>query len=131
MGGASGGWSEEELQQFGAAVELRLATVRRDGSLRKAFRVWVVRADDHVFVRAVGGPESPWFRGARSRHEGRVSVPGLDVEVGLVEWDGTADEVEAIDAAYRAKYGIYASLVGSTVTDLARAATLELVPHPR
>jgi hypothetical protein len=58
-------------------------------------------------------------------------VPGLDVEVGLVEWDGTADEVEAIDAAYRAKYGIYASLVGSTVTDLARAATLELVPHPR
>ena len=129
MGGVGGGWSEEELQRFGDAVELRLATVRRDGSLRKAFRVWVVRTGDQVFVRAVGGRESPWFHGARSRHEGRVSVPGLTADVGLVEWDGSADEVEAIDAAYRAKYGRYASLVGSTVTDLARSATLELVPR--
>jgi hypothetical protein len=129
VSGVGGGWSADELRQLGDAVELQLATVRRDGSQRKAFRVWVVRAGDQVFVRAVGGRESPWFRGARSRHEGHVSVPGLTADVGLLEWDGSADEVEAVDEAYRQKYGKYASLVGSTVTDLARTATLEVVPR--
>ena len=129
MSGVGVGWSTDELQRLGEAVELQLATVRRDGSVRKAFRVWVVRAGDQVFVRAVGGRESPWFRGARSRHEGRISVPGLTTDVGLVEWDGSADGVEAVDEAYRQKYGKYASLVGSTVTDLARTATLEVVPR--
>lgn len=125
----SGGWSADELQRFRDAAELQLATVRRDGSLRKAFRVWVVRVGDQVFVRAVGGRESPWFRGALSRHEGHVSLPGLSADVALVEWNGAASEVEAIDAAYREKYGRYAGLVGSTVTEVARTATLELVPR--
>ena len=129
MSGVGGGWSTSELQHLGDAVELQLATLRRDGSLRKAFRVWAVRVGDRVFVRAVRGRESPWFRAARSTHEGRVSAPGVTADVGLVEWDGTAEEVEAVDQAYCEKYGRYASLVGSTVTDLARTATLEVVPR--
>ena len=52
--------------------------------------------------------------------------PGRDAIVAV----GKA-ALEAIDAAYRAKYRRYAaSIVDSTVTTAARSATLKLVPHP-
>jgi hypothetical protein len=70
---------------------------------------------------------SSWFRGTQTRHEARIRAGGVEKDVRLVETDALGDE---IDAAYRAKYQRYAeSIVGSTVTSQARAATLELVPR--
>ena len=120
-------WTSDELSKIGAAEELELAAVRRDGSLRKPVTIWVVRHEDDLYVRSVNGRESSWFRGAQARHEAHVEAGGADKDVLLVETDDVNDE---LDAAYRAKYRRYAeSIVGSIVTPQARAATLKLVPR--
>jgi len=119
-------WTSDELERIGAAEELELASVRRDGTLRDAVTMWVVRHGDDLYVRSVNGRGSSWFRGAQTRHEARVRAGGVDRDVGLVETDDAQAE---LDAAYRTKYRRYAgSIVDSIVSPEARAATLRLVP---
>jgi len=120
-------WTTDELDRIGRAEELEIASVRRDGTLRKPVTIWVVRHADDLYVRSVNGRTSSWFRGAQARHQAHVEAGGVDRNVLLVETDDLNDE---IDAAYRAKYHRYAeSIVGSIVTPNARAATLKLVPR--
>jgi hypothetical protein len=120
-------WTSEELDAIGAAEELQLSSVRRDGTLRNPVTMWVVRHGDRLYVRSVYGRGSSWFRGAQTRHEAHIRAGGVEKDVRLVETNDLGDE---IDAAYRAKYQRYAeSIVGSTVSSQARAATLELVPR--
>ena len=120
-------WTNDELDRIAEAEELEIASVRRDGTLRKPVTIWVVRHGDDIYVRSVNGRTSSWFRGAQVRHEAHIEAGGVDKDVRLVETDDVTDE---IDAAYRSKYRRYAeSIVGSVVSPEARAATLKLVPR--
>ena len=120
-------WTSNELSRVGAAEELQIASVRRDGTLRNPVTIWVVRHGDDIYVRSVNGRTSSWFRGAEDRHEAQIRAGGVDKDVLLVETDDINDE---IDAAYRTKYQRYAaSIIGSIVSPQARAATLRLVPR--
>jgi hypothetical protein len=49
-------WTADDLERFGEAEEVRIAGMRRDGSLRKPVIVWVVRVDDELYTRSVNGP---------------------------------------------------------------------------
>jgi hypothetical protein len=120
-------WTNDELQKIGAAEELDLASVRRDGALRRPVTMWVVRDGDDLYVRSVNGRGSSWFRGAQTRHEAHISAGGVDKDVDLVETDEAGDHV---DAAYNAKYRRrYPTIVPSIVAPQARAATLKLTPR--
>jgi hypothetical protein len=117
----------DELDRIGEAEELEIASVRRDGTLRRPVTIWVVRHGDDLYVRSVNGHTSSWFRGAQVRHEAHIEAGGVDKDVLLVE---TGDMNDEIDAAYRARYHRYAeSIVGSIVTPEARAAALKLAPR--
>lgn len=94
-------WTGRELDAIGHAEELTIQTVRRDGALRDPLIVWGVRVGNDLYVRAVRGRTSPWFRGMASRHEGRVLVGGVERDITFVE---TAEQADEIDAAYRDKY---------------------------
>lgn len=121
-------WTSDELGRIEAADELQIASVRRDGRLRNPVTIWVVRLGDDVYVRSVHGRTSSWFRGTQDRHQARIRAGGVEKDVLL---EGTDDRNDEIDAAYRTKYRRYAeSIVGTTVTPEARAATLKLVPRP-
>jgi hypothetical protein len=121
-------WTSGELEKIAAADELQLASARRDGTLRKPVTIWVVRHGDDLYVRSVSGRTSGWFRGVEGRHEGRISDGGVDKDVVFVDAEDDVDD--AIDAAYRTKYGAYpAAYVDPTVTSEARAATIRLVPR--
>jgi hypothetical protein len=121
------GWTTDELDRIGSAEELELASARRDGSLRKPVTIWVVRVGDELYVRAVYGRTSTWFRGVQDRHEGRIHAGGVDKDVRFAGVDD-AEINDEIDAAYRAKYGRYpARVVDPMVTAEVRATTLELV----
>jgi hypothetical protein len=119
-------WTRDELTRIGDAEELQLASHRRDGTLRRPVTMWVVRHGDDLHVRSVNGRTSSWFRGAQVRHEGHIRAGGVDKDVLLVESD---DMNDAVDAAYRAKYRRYASIVPRIVSAQAQAATLKLVPR--
>ena len=118
-------WTSDELDQIGAADELDLASMRRDGKLRRPVTMWVVRDGDQLYVRSVNGRESSWFRGAQSCHKARIHAGGVEKDVELVEND---NEDDAVDVAYEAKYGRrFPTIVPSIVATRARAATLKLV----
>ena len=121
------GWTNDEVDRVGAAEELDLASVRRDGTLRRPVTMWVVRDGDDLYVRSVKGRGSSWFRGAQNRHEAHIQAGGVEKDVTLVETDDVDDE---LDTAYHTKYGRrYPSIVPSIVAPEARAATLKLVPR--
>jgi hypothetical protein len=120
-------WTSDELSRIEAAEELGLASVRRDGTLRKPVTMWVVRHGDDLYVRSVNGRESSWYRRAQGQHEAHIQAGGVDKDVSLVETDAINDE---LDDEYRAKYRRYAdNIVGSIVSPQARDATLKLEPH--
>ena len=121
-------WTSDELRKIGAAEELRIASVRRDGSLRNPVTIWVVSYGDDLYVRSVNGRTGAWFRGTHVRHEGRIWAGGAEKDVTFVDADpGINDQ---IDAAYRTKYRRYAaSIVRSIVSREARSATIKLVPR--
>src|SRR5688500_2737766 len=122
-------WTSDELTKIGNAEELKIASMRRDGSLRKPVTIWVVRQGDHLFVRSVKGPTGPWFRGTQSRRQGHIRAGGVDKGVSFVFIDATDEVNGQIDAAYRAKYRRYPeSVVNSVLTPTARSSTIQLVP---
>ena len=121
-------WMSEELNKIGRAEELRIASFRRDGTLRKPVIIWVVRIGDDIYVRCVNGRKGAWFRGLLSRHEGRIWAGGVEKDVTLVE-EPDPDVNDQIDAAYLTKYRRYPQYVSPMVTPDVRAATIKLVPH--
>ena len=121
-------WTRDELNKIGTAEELEIASLGREGTLRKPTTIWVVRVGDDLYVRSVYGRGSNWFRGTLTRHQGHIHAGGVDKDVTFVE-ETDADVNEQIDNAYRTKYRRYAaSIINTTLTPEARAATLKLVP---
>ena len=121
-------WTSDQLDKFGKAEEVHIASVGRDGTLRKPVTVWVVRHGDDLYVRSVMGRSGHWFRGTQERHEGRIRAGGVQQDVTFVDADHDIDD--EVDAAYRAKYRRYAgSILNSVLTPEARAATIKLVPR--
>ena len=122
-------WTSEELSKIGNAEELQIATLRRDGTLRKRVIIWVVRLDDDLYVRCVNGREGAWFRGVLTQHAGRIWAGGVEKDVSFVEEKDP--EINAkIDEAYLSKYRRYPQYVAPMVTPKVRAATIKLVPRP-
>ena len=118
-------WTTQELGQLGETLELRVATARRDGSMRASVIVWMVRVGDEVYTRSVSGPDAAWFRGyvtkamfKRAPSSRRHLCPSAAM---------TASR--RIDAAYRAKYHQYRSPVEYITSSLARSTTLKLIPR--
>ena len=120
-------WTNEELDKIGIAEELRIATLRRDGTRRKPVIIWVVRVDDDLYVRCVNGREGAWFRGVLTRHEGRIRAGRVEKNVKFVE-ETNPDINTKIDEAYLTKYQRYPQWVTPMVTPDVRAATIKLVP---
>jgi hypothetical protein len=111
--------------------EVVIATWRSGGTLRAARIVWIVRHGNAVYVRSVNGTTAAWYRGVQTCHEGELSAGRLQRGVVFVE-SGTHAEGsglgDALDAAYRGKYGRSSSAVARITADVARATTLRVDP---
>src|SRR5436190_3149380 len=121
-------WTSDELTKIGAAEELKIAPVRRDGTLRNPVTIWVVRHGDDLYVRSWRGRSGAWYRAVQVRREGHISAGGVEKYVTFVEEidPGINDQ---IDDVYRTKYRRYASYVRPMISSEARATTLKLVPR--
>ena len=121
-------WTDDELNKIGTEEELRIASLRRDGTLRKPVIIWVVRLGDDLYVRCVNGRDGAGFRGVQTRYEGRIWAGGVEKDVTIVE-EGNPDINNKIDEAYLTKYRQYPQYVAPMVTPDVQAATIKLVPR--
>ena len=119
--------TNDELEKIAAAEELRIAPVRRDGTLRNPVTIWVVRLGDDLYVRSWRGRDGSWYRAAQSRREGHISTGGVEKDVTFVE-ETDPDINDELDSVYREKYRRYASYVTPMISPEARSTTLRLVP---
>lgn len=106
-------WTDEELSRIGVAQELQLASARPDGTMRPYVTMWVVRADDDLYVRSAYGPNNPWFRRARASGAGRIRAGGLERDVVFAK--PAAGVHAAIDASYHSKYDRHRPRIVGTV----------------
>jgi hypothetical protein len=70
-------WTVDELDHIGDADELHIAPRRKDGTLRPAVPIWVVRVGDELHVRSWLSDGGRWYRAARASGEGQVSAGGM------------------------------------------------------
>jgi hypothetical protein len=116
-------WTNDELTKVNAAV----STKKDDGTLRHPVTIWVVRVGDDLYVRAIYGQTSKWFLHATQAGDGEINAGSVTKDVTFEP--AHADVLYDIDKAYQFKYSRYSdSIVGSTITPKAKAATLKLVP---
>ena len=120
-------WTSDELTKIGTADELRIASLRVDGTLRKPVIIWVVRHGDDLYVRSVNGPTAAWHRHSQERHAGRIWAGSIEKDVTFVEADQDIDD--ALDAVYQTKYRRSPSSVAHITSPMARSATLRIVPR--
>ncbi|MCT9083991.1 DUF2255 family protein [Streptomyces fulvoviolaceus] len=121
-------WTSQELDSIEHAEELEISSLRRSGELGSRRTIWVVRVGDGIYVRSVNGPGSDWYRGTRARQEGRIQAGGVGKDVTIIDADDAVDD--AVDAAYRAKYGHYAAYIIKAITSPeASSTTMRLEPR--
>ena len=105
---ASNGWRADELSTIDGSGEVDIATRRSDGTT------------------------AAWYRGVQTCHEGELSAGRLQRGVVFVEAGTRAGEGsgldDALDAAYRGKYGRSSSAVARITADVSRATTLRVDP---
>lgn len=104
--------------------ELLISSPRADGSATAWTPVWVVVADDAVYVRTWQRRTTGWYGRAVSAASARIQLNGDAADVRVIPSESAVPD--AVDAAYRAKYG--ESGAQSMVSAEARASTLRLVP---
>jgi hypothetical protein len=120
-------WTADELDRIGEADELLIAPRGRDGTVRRPVPIWVVRVGDAIYVRSWRGENGTWYRAAQTSGQGRISAGGVERDVIFVTADEEAND--AIDDAYRTKYGRYIGYIEPMIASQARATTLRLVPR--
>jgi len=127
-------WTAEELDHLRRAHELEIATPGRDGVLRPFVPIWLVVADDRLYVRTWYRRDTGWYGRALRSGDARIRVPGVEADVDVTEL-GTDDPAlrEQVDAAYLMAYGNHGTgSVAAMVADEAAATTLRLnPPRPR
>jgi hypothetical protein len=122
-------WTSDELNKIGKAEELQIASLRGDETMRNWTIIWMVRVDDEIYVRSVNGRSSAWFRGAQTRHKGRIRAGGVVKDVTFVE-ESDPEINDQINDAYRTKYSRYSeSIINHINGSDAQAATIKLVPQ--
>jgi hypothetical protein len=122
-------WTRDDLAKIDGAQELRIAPSRTDGTLRPYTTIWVVRVGDDIYVRSFRGHQGRWFQRAQRSRQGRIRAGGIERDV-TFEDEQDAHRHQAIDDAYRAKYGRYGdAYIRPMLGPDAVSTTFRLVPR--
>lgn len=118
-------WTATELDSIAASEELRIAGEQRDGTLYQWTPIWVVRVDQDLYIRSGGGPNGGWYRHATAG-PAQIRVNGREHTVAL-EHQTDQRLVQAVDDAYKAKYGA-SPFLSALLSNDARTTTTRVLP---
>lgn len=121
-------WTPQDLDRVGAAEDLQISARGTDGVLPPAVTVWGVRLGDEVYVRSAYGRANNWYKRALASGTGALRVPGIDCGVVFDAADPSVED--AVDDAYRAKYGRHGDTIeGDVVGEATHGLTLRVRPE--
>lgn len=120
--------NDGELNRGGRATELKIASERKDGTMRPYTTIWHAVVGNALYVRSAHGPENGWFRRAVQSGLGRVAAGGVERDVTFEPADPAIREDLA--AALHAKYDRYGpGPVGAITGDDVLQTTLRVTPR--
>ena len=101
--------------------------IRTSRNQRRPVTIWIVVADDAVFVRSVRGPQGKWYLAARADGEATLVIDQRELPV-RVTWATDPASVAAASQAILSKYATspYARVM---VSDEIVPTTLRLEPR--
>ncbi len=118
--------SAKEVDAIAKKDDFHIAPYRSDGkTLGTPTWIWVVRVDDHLFVRAYHGTSSSWYQAAISQKRGKIEGVGMQKLVRFEPVGGSIND--RIDEAYRTKYG-GSPYLQAMISDQVRSATIKILP---
>jgi hypothetical protein len=117
-------WTDAELDTLATTGELQIASRRHDGTLSPPVTIWAVRHDDDIYIRSVNGPSATWYRAALRRAAGRIWSGGVERDVQFLQ--PQSDIEDALDGAYRDKYGASSSATQRIIAPTARDTTIRI-----
>jgi hypothetical protein len=127
-------WSmatDDELNEFLRATNtVHIVTTTRDGRTIST-PIWAVDVDGVGYVRSAYGPDSKWYRRARTNPGAGFETP-VGVRAVELEPIDAADPLEGrVDDALREKYASEPASVAEMLTPLAHGTTLRVAPLGR
>ena len=119
-------WTDTELDALGSAGELEISSRRDDGTLSPPVTIWAVRHRKPRLRPVSQRARPPPGTARRSAARRRISSGGVERHVRFLGPEG--DVEDAIDSAYRDKYGASSSATQRITAPLARDTTIRLTP---
>ena len=118
-------WNADTLNIIDTKDDLRVSPLRTDGhTYGTPTRVWCVKLDDTLYVRAYSGTSSSWYQAALQHSDGRIRAAGQIFDVHYQPLDPAQND--RIDEAYRKKYSS-SSYLKPMISNRARAAGMKLI----
>lgn len=121
-------WSDEQMEQFSQADDLRISPFYSDGkTYGTPTWIWSVVVDKKLYVRAWNGQQSRWYRSAVQQKAGRMHLAGGNFEISFKPITDS-QLIKQIDQAYKIKYADSAYLAPMLQSG-PQSSTLNIVPR--
>ncbi|MGO1989729.1 DUF2255 family protein [Mammaliicoccus vitulinus] len=99
-------WSQEKLKKFKTADDMHVSPFYSDGeTLGTPTWIWSVVVEGALYVRAYNGQKSRWYQSAKSQKSGQIKLAGKTYNVMFEPISNTQKLNDAINKAYKDKYG--------------------------
>ena len=119
-------FAEDDLALLREAEEIDIETQAPGGPVRRT-TIWVVVADDEVFVRSVRGARGDWYRAAAANPAVGIHVDGRSLAATAIPATDPAS-IERVSEAFRAKYARQGASLASMLQPDTLPTTLRLEP---
>ncbi|MCE2564808.1 DUF2255 family protein [Komagataeibacter sp. FNDCF1] len=120
-------WNRADLEIIDQEDGIRIAPFREDGRTPGTpTYIWAVRVGDALYVRPYSGARSSWYRAAIKQGAGEIVLNGRVFGVRFEAADPAV--LDAVDAAYRAKYHA-SQYLPPMIAGGPRNATVKVLPR--
>jgi hypothetical protein len=121
-------FDRDTLAAFDTTAEIDIETSRGEGAPVHKTTIWIVVADDVVYVRSVRGPAGRWYRELVANPRGAVHVGGTAVPVAAEPATDAATIARVSDALNKKYLARWPGPTAAMLREDTLPTTLRLLP---